>query len=118
MKGEKTMAQQSEAQVRKEVKDALVAAYNVLKRFAGEKDRIDQDLCRKIGHVFHKADVKTDVPLRKLNELLTAILERLLFHGGQKVAAEVFQKVERAIESTGAATFFEDNVAAEKTETP
>jgi len=112
------MAQQSEAQVRREVRDALIAVYNVLKRFVGGQDRVDQNLCMRIGHVFHKADIKADVPLRKLNELLTAILERLLFHGGQKVAAEVFQKVERAIESTGAATFFEDNVAGEKTETP
>jgi hypothetical protein len=109
------MAQQNEIQVRQEVKNALRAAWNALKQCVDKKDQAGQVFCYKIGQAFNRVET---LPLKKLNGLLVEINEHLFLYGRQKIGSAVFDAVDKAIESTGAATFFDDNVAGEKTKTP
>lgn len=107
------MSTQTEADIREEAKAALGAAWKVLKPFVEKMDGGGKILFLRIGHVHKNIGV---TPLKTVNELLALVREKLGSYGRQVIAGEVFDQVDRAIETTGAATFFEG--ISEKAGTP
>ena len=98
------MTQQAEEQAREEAKCALLAAYNSLKRVLGP-DKKEAFFCLLLGQAYHKAGL---FPLKYLNELLTQALEKLSSRGRKTISQDVFEAVEKAIETTGIAILFEE----------